>query len=256
MKRLSKVFLSLLLSALMLVSALPMMAFRTEAATTPSTVTVSQATSRLNDLANKFVGKYFTVNGNACVNELKHPPENDCTNCKLSLVVGASWVENLVGMGTLSAYNCPAQYWSSGNKGDVDGFSCFGFANFAHWYIFAQKNTDNLVSTLEFNGACNYSNVSKYARPGDVIQSSSLGHSMILVSYDSNGMTVLDCNWGKDTYGGCYVQKHYFNYSQFGTIAITGVQNYNRSSSATSSTSSSSDGIQNRLDEIVAELKT
>lgn len=231
MKRLCKVFLSLLLSALMLVSALPMMAFRAEAATNPSTVTVSQATSRLNDLANKFVGKYFTVSGNACASTSEH----QCSNCLLSSVVSASWVQNLTGMGSLDSSLFPAQYYTDGAKYGPNGWSCFSFANFAHWYVFAQKNTDNLVSTLEFNGACNYSNVSSYARPGDVIRSSSLGHSMILVSYDSNGMTVLDCNWGRNTYGGCYVQKHYLTYSEFGNIAITGVQNYDRTAGHTHS---------------------
>lgn len=144
--------------------------------------------------------------------------------------MSTSWCTSLVGMGTLDYSLCPAQYNYDGSKWSVDGYQCYGFANFAHWYIFAQKNTDNLVSTLERTGPMTYATL-KNARPGDVIRTNWLGgHSMVFISCTSSSFRVLDCNY-KDSATGqeaCKVKVHDVSYNSSYTVAITGVTNYNR----------------------------
>lgn len=203
-----------------------------QAATTPSTVTVAQAQARLNTLVSKFNGKYFTVNQKPCGYNLGgHPPDNDpCSNCLASNVVATSWCKNLVGMGSISASNFPRLYINSSTAWNPNGWSCYGFANFCHWYIFAQKNTDNLVSSLVASGGFNASTLSK-ARPGDTLWLSAAGHAVVYISHDNSGVTVLDCNWWhtSPSGGNCYVQKHVLSYSNIGgNVTITGVTNYNR----------------------------
>lgn len=233
MKRILSVVLAL---AVVLTS---FVAFNTtsQAATTPSTVTVAQAQARLNTLVSKFNGKYFTVNQKPCGYDLEAHPPTTCSNCQASKVVAQSWCKNLVGMGSISASNFPNMYYTSSIKSDYpDGYSCFGFANFAHWYIFAQKNTDNLVSSFVASGSFGSSTLNN-ARPGDAIwiynpSKPYWGHAAIYISHNSTGVTVLDCNWRSTapSKANCYVQKEVLTYSKIGysTVTITGVTNYNR----------------------------
>ena len=217
------------------------------ASTTPSTVTVAQAEARLNTLISKFKDKYFTVNGTYCTVG-SHSSEHD--NCLMSKVVATSWVKNLVGMGSLDPSLFPAQYNYDGSKWSVDGWQCYGFANFAHWYIFSQKNTDNLVSTLVTKGAMTYTTLKK-ALPGDVIRTDWLGgHSMVFVSCDSSGFTVLDCNYKDSATGNyaCQVKVHKVSYNSGYSVGITGVSNYDRSSKTIAVTGVSVSPTQVSLD--------
>ncbi len=201
------------------------------ASTNPATVTVAQAEERLEKLIELFEGKFFTVNQTYCV---IGSHSSDCDNCNMSKVVATNWCKNLVGMGTLDYSLFPAQYNYDGVKWSVNGWQCYGFANFAHWYIFAQKNTDNLVSTLETKGAMTHATMKK-ARPGDVIRTNWLGgHSMVFISCDSSGFTVLDCNY-KDAscQQACKVRVHKVSYNSSYQVAITGVENYDRNNTYT-----------------------
>ncbi len=213
--------------------------------TTPSTVNSTQATQRINQLISKFEGKFFTVNGSRCTTG-SHSSE--CSNCLMSSVVGTTWVKNLVGMGTLNYNLFPAQYDETGDKWSVNGWQCYGFANFAHWYIFAQKNTDNMVSTFIGKGSFTYNTLKSLgALPGDVLRTNWLGgHSMILISYDSAKVRVLDCNY-KDsatTNDACKVQVHdvYFSTVSGKSVGITGVENYDRTAVQTYTVSYNANG--------------
>ena len=151
----------------------------------------------------------------------------------MSSVIATSWCKNLVGMGTLNKNNMPTQYDYDGiDFVSGDGYQCFGFATFAHWYIFAQKNTDKVTATLVKTGSLTYDTL-KYARPGDVIRfytSWTDGHSAIFVSCDSSGFTVLDCNYKDNATGqyACEIKLHKLSYESSGRVAITGVKNYDR----------------------------
>ena len=196
--------------------------------TTPETVTVEEAEKRLNELIEKFEGKFFTVNGTYCAASGIHAVE--CSNCRMSNVIATEWVTELVGMGNLTASLCPTQYNFNGSQWSSDGWQCFGFANFAHWYIFAGKNTDKIVSTLELTGPLTYETISK-ALPGDVLRSNYYGgHSMVFISCDENGFTVIDSNYTSNSTGNaaCQVKVHTIKYNEKYSVAITGVQNYDR----------------------------
>ena len=213
--------------------------------TTPSIINSTQATQRINQLISKFEGKFFTVDGSRCTTG-SHSSE--CSNCLMSSVVGTTWVKNLVGMGTLNYNLFPAQYDETGDKWSVNGWQCYGFANFAHWYIFAQKNTDNMVSTFIGKGSFTYNTLKSLgALPGDVLRTNWLGgHSMVLISYDSSKVRVLDCNY-KDsatTNDACKVQVHdvYFSTVKGKSVGITGVENYDRTAVQTYTVSYNANG--------------
>ncbi len=200
--------------------------------TVPEVVTTEEAKAKLDEFAKKFEGKFFTVDGIYCTSSGVHA--TSCDNCLMSNVIAAKWVEDLVGMGTLNAGLCPTQYSYSGKQGSADGWQCFGFANFAHWYIFAGKNTDKVTSTLEATGPMNYATL-KNALPGDVIRSNYYGgHSMVFISCDEEGFTVLDSNHTANSDGksACIVKVHKVKYNSKYTVAITGVQNYDRGEKA------------------------
>ena len=193
-------------------------------ATIPETVTVEQAEAKLEEFIKKFEGKFFTADGTYCEAGKVHAVE--CDNCLMSNVIASEWVENLVGMGKLDVSLCPTQYSYSGKQGSADGWQCFGFANFAHWYIFAGKNTDKVTSTLEASGPMTYETI-KNALPGDVIRSNYYGgHSMVFISCDEEGFTVLDSNFSINY--ACQVKVHKMSYNSKYNVAITGTKNYNR----------------------------
>ena len=201
--------------------------------TSPETVTVEEAQARLSEFIEKFNGKFFTVDGNYCPVYGVHA--SSCSNCLMSNVIAAEWVENLVGMGKLDASLCPTQYSYKGAQGFSDGYQCFGFANFAHWYIFAQKNTDKVISTLEATGPLTYETI-KNALPGDVLRSNYYGgHSMIFISCDEEGFNVIDSNHtgNADGKSACIVKVHKVKYNPKYTVAITGVKNYERTKEKT-----------------------
>ena len=146
----------------------------------------------------------------------------------MSNVIETKWVEELVGMGKLDVSLCPTQYSYSGKQGSADGWQCFGFANFVHWYVFAQKNTDKVSSVLEKTGPMTYETL-KNALPGDVIRSNYYGgHSMVFISCDENGFTVVDSNFSIKY--ACQVKVHTMSYNSKYNVAITGTQNYDRKS--------------------------
>ncbi len=219
-----------LLTLLILAALFPFATFQVSAATTPATVTVAQAQQRLQTLVNTLNGVYFTVNRNACGTGLS---SHSCSNCLLSSIISASWLRNALLVPDNVNY-CPVQYDpADGLPFTPNGYSCYGFANYAHWYVFAQRGSDNLTSQHIATGLFSYSFLSTYAKPGDVLRSS--GHSMVLISFDQNGATVMDCNeyTREPNRYNCKVQVYYKTYSSYNrTVTLNGVANYDRGSGA------------------------
>lgn len=196
--------------------------------TYPGKVTVEEASEKLESFIEKFEGKFFTVSGSYCKASGVHATY--CSNCLMSNVIATGWVRELVGMGELSASLCPTQYSYNGKQGSADGYQCFGFANFAHWYIFAERNTDKVTSTLEFTGPMTFETIRK-ARPGDVIRSNYYGgHSMVFINCDEDGFNVIDSNHTANSDGksACIVKVHKVKYNSRYTVAVTGTANYDR----------------------------
>ncbi len=199
--------------------------FSVEAATTPETVSVSQVQTKIEKLKS-FSKKWFTSDETKC--ELTSSESNNgytwhqsCSNCNNGEVLAnntwvSNWIKSEYGVSSseLDRGNFPYQYFpkssnpSASHFQNGSGSSCYGFASFAQWYIFSTKSTDKVTPTLVVSGVeYNYENLSKYAKPGDIIRTSSSdgsssGHSMIFISCTSTGVTHIDCN---GTVSGCRV---------------------------------------------------
>ena len=164
---------------------------------------------------------YFTTTGAACGT---YESGHHCDKCLNTNVVASSWFRNL--FGSVSVNNFPEVYDSDGSCWSA-GWSCYGFANFAEWYIFKSSNSSSVNVNKIGSYSFNYSNMSRYAQPGDLISFDT--HYAIFISADSsNGIYVLDSNWAWSSYGQCRVSKHYIPYSSYYTATI------NRSTNAPS----------------------
>ena len=164
---------------------------------------------------------YFTTTGAACGT---YESGHMCDKCLNTYVVASSWFRNI--FGSVSVNNFPEVYDSNGSCYRA-GYSCYGFANFAEWYIFKSSNSSSVNVNKIGSYSFNYSNMSRYAQPGDLISFDT--HYAIFISADSsNGIYVLDSNWAWSSYGQCRVSKHYIPYSNYNTATI------NRSTNAPS----------------------
>ena len=166
------------------------------AATTPRSVNVNEAEEKIYELFNILGdGSYFTVNQKTCceVRESGH----GCSNCSLKTIIAQTWFKNK--FGTLSTDLFPKTYYSNTNSWEPSGRSCFAFATFAEWYIYASSNTDKVTTQCVGTFKYNYDGVSANIRVGDLIRlqetkGSTSGHSAIVISYNESGVKVLDCN--------------------------------------------------------------
>ncbi len=149
---------------------------------------------------------YFTVNRKACSSVRKS--SHGCTNCNVADIVQASWFKNLFGDVNVNYF--PTHDVNSSRRA-YHGKSCFGFACFAQWYLFADSADEDVigqrVATIKFNKA----NVQKYVLPGDVIRVN--GHSVVVYSVEEDGIVVVDSNWNTGNQLNCVVQKHLIKYT-------------------------------------------
>ena len=178
----------------------------------------NQVANRISELETTLCGKYFNINRNgACGSKCRG---HACSNCLTSNIVQQTWLKNE--FGNLSTNQFPTTPTSDVTLSRA-GYSCAGFAAFAEWYLYRNSTSDTVnvkkIGTYTFNSA----NVSSYAQVGDLIRleasGGGSGHSAIIVSWDSSGITVIDSNWS-GTYN-CLVQKHKIYYSAYGLITIS-----------------------------------
>ncbi len=158
-------------------------------------VTESTVIQRLNTLRG-LDGKFFTVNGEACVTPREKG--HSCSNCNSYSVVTRTdsvfrQTSRLTKWPTGSAYatSHARNYKEAPVKGWLKGYSCCGFANFAGWYLFADTSSST-VSYYRYLD-CTYNDLSEYAKPGDILRTN--GHSMVYVGYQNGKIQVLDCNF-------------------------------------------------------------
>ena len=225
-----KKIISVILVCLVVLTIVPYQAF---AYTTPKDVYIEDAQQRLEILADALSGKFFTVNQASCGKGLSG---HGCDNCRMDYVCKSGWLEEL-GLIVPDSTSCvTSQYYPNETKGNPNGWSCYGFANYAHWFVFSQQSSDYLTATLVGTGTLNYKTLKELgACPGDVIRTkysgsnAKSGHSFVLISYDESGMTILDCNAypSAPNRANCYVLKRRMAYDGK-EIAITGVANYTR----------------------------
>ena len=182
-------------------------------------------TEKINQLVTLLEGKYFTVTGKACTCS-----DAACSNCSVTNVIACNWFEELFGY-TLNKEQLPEQHrplYAGGSWGSKGGYSCYGFANFAFWYIFAETS----LSVSQYECAITdvyftYDSVTNYAKPGDILRyegADGRKHSMIYISCTQDKIKVLDCNfWGSDL-----VELHEFEWGTRGKckLSITRASNY------------------------------
>ncbi|MBP3567952.1 MAG: Ig-like domain-containing protein [Lachnospiraceae bacterium] len=98
----------------------------------------------------------------------------------------------------ISADNFP-KHWGQKAEGN-HGYSCHGFACFAQWYLYKEKNTDKIISKGRVaTGTYTKEFLQNNLQVGDVIRVKIYGdvyHSMIFHSFTDCGIKVLDCNFG------------------------------------------------------------
>ena len=141
---------------------------------------------------------YFTTTAEAVAN----PSADECYN---EYVVNMEWFKAVFFKDVsedeyIDADNFP-KHWGQKTEGN-HGYSCHGFACFAQWYLYKEKNTDKIISKGRVaEGTYTEEFLRENLQVGDVIRVKMNGgaeyHSMIFHSFTDKGIKVLDCNFGK-----------------------------------------------------------
>ena len=218
MKKLSRV-LCMILAVIMIIGIMPKV--EAQAATTPAKVTEEQVKQRM-EVFKKMVddGAYFTYDGTPCAYASGH----GCNDCSTDRLIKSDHIKNYLGLLPESIYRLPNKYGRS-------CMSCKAFVLIAHWYLYAQKSTDdvavNIVNGLnevKFSSSNMLdSNGNPKFRIGDILESDSQNHSLIISDYyKENGKIVgfytIDCNWNGKNVGNCKVQERKYTFSGFSNV--------------------------------------
>ena len=178
--------------------------------------------AKMDDLWESLGGNnsFFTTDRTSCTGNawVSH---GKCNKCRLGDIVKQDWFKQFiqdyfcVADTNLSCSQFPKTYTTAGGGdwfGGENTWSCAGFAIFAEWFIFAQKDTDTVTTAFVGIYEMNYENLKKYARPGDLLRFSK-GHSAILYEVRDTEIVVLDSNYtGK---GNCAILKHVIEYDHW-----------------------------------------
>lgn len=170
-------------------------------------ITVQEKMDQLLDKLGVTSGKtvYFTKTQDACTTNRELHVK--CSKCSMGQIAQEKWFKNLFGDVSVSLF---PSHDVDATRRDYSGQSCFGFACFAQWYLYADSSAENLVgkrvATIKFNKDEIINNV----KPGDVLRiASEVSHSALVYSVDENGVTVIDSNWNMGGQLNCVVQKHF-----------------------------------------------
>lgn len=181
--------------------------------TLPVEISEKRVLRRIDNLDKLLGGKYFTVNQKSCGSEANH----GCSNCGMVDVVETKWFDKTVGFKPIDWNYYPNHYYL-GHK-YYWGMSCCGFATYAGWYIYAQKETDNVVYNKKGTYFFNEKNAEKYCKPGDIVRLDGR-HSAVYVSCNEEGIEVLDCNWRTDGTN-CEVRRHIIEYDNYSLMCVS-----------------------------------
>ena len=208
-----------------------------QAATTPAKVTEEQVKQRM-ETVKKMTGSYFTVNGKACGYESGH----GCENCDTRYLIGRdSSIRKHLDL-------LPNTYTLLPETRETypSCMSCRAFVAIVHWYLYAQKTSDNIEVSV-VNGLnrvrLNSSNMldskgNPIFRVGDIIETPYSGscHSLIVMDYLKNssgqvyGFKTIDCNNNGRNVGNCKVQQASYSfdsfYSNWGVATVCRATNY------------------------------
>ena len=159
---------------------------------------------KLEELVTKLDGKYFTVNKKACTSPSAY-------NCGVMNIIKQSWLrDSFLGKGSVSTSQFPKLTVDASGKAQ-SGYSCFGFANFALWYLYSDGIKDNVTAHTVATGTYNKQFLQENVKAGDAlrIMGTNGAHTVVVYSVDETGLTVLDSNFYLD----CKVKKHLIKYN-------------------------------------------
>lgn len=186
--------LSAIITLCMVVTLIPCFTGNVNAASAAA-IDKTTALSRVTQLQ-QLSGYYFTNNGQRCPNTNDvHHSNSYCTNCNpKAVMLNNSNVKSLIkkykGYNIDSSFNFSNLPWSA-----TCSDSCFGFANFAMWYVFSNNKTDKVSYSTYKTATFNSRNMHGIAKPGDVIRLND-SHSAMVISTTSTGVRVIQSNWG------------------------------------------------------------
>ena len=215
---------SLLLVVMMVMTVCPVTALAANQITT-TTATVEKHFNQLKKMATD--GKFFTTGDGSKPCHLNS--HGSCWNtsgktyCSVADVCQQRWLLNYVDYNVANANLLPGQFFPNGSAGGNSGNSCYGFANYAMWYIFSATSSSDMYKELSAKSTFTKDNITKLVQSGKlkkgyIIRSKDpnysemdAGHSIVFDKIDSggNGIYVLDCNWNHNTVGNSKIQYHY-----------------------------------------------
>lgn len=191
----------------------------TSIAKLPSVVTEEEMEQRMYELYDLLgEGSFFNCARNDACGE--KTTGHKCDACSLTLIMRNNW---FIGkFGRLTTDQFPSTYYSSGRRYGPMGYSCYGFASFAEWYISSLSKDDYVRSRYVGLFTYDYEGVHSNICVGDLIRMDDK-HSAIVISYDKTGVKVLDNNKKGDT--NCQVYIHTIPYDEYEKITVNRVMN-------------------------------
>ncbi len=172
-------------------------------ASTPQKVHETYIVDRLQNMTTLLKGRYFTTTGKSCTTS--YISGHGCSLCSFFNVCNNNtYIRANFSILPIDAHSIDMIHCRPNWKYVVqDCRSCAAFVNFAGWYLFAQKSTDNVEYYRFYDGYYDYDTM-KHARPGDIIAASN--HSGIAVQVYDYGIKKFDCNNTPKKYKNCYMQ--------------------------------------------------
>lgn len=243
MKKIFKKLLCSLLAVLMIVSIAPVQAYASTPAKVDDAILEERVALLRNFVKNNSYGyKYFTTTGQSCDNaDSGHPSDFNCSKCETTNLIKATWIKNELGIMPNSTSLLPSPlYKYSGGTGSFwpKAWSCIGFTMIAHWFLYAQSNSDEVESThirtidLTKSVSTIRAELDKYAKPGDMLifrnssSANTYSHGAIYLGNNSSGILVLDSNKGGSSGPTCKMQEYTLPYTWYKCVDISRAKNY------------------------------
>ena len=137
---------------------------------------------------------FFTKNQKSCNPKWVGSHGQDCNNCSVTNIMNDKngWFQKEFGV--VDPDNLPNHTSVKNTRGEK-GYSCFGFANFAMWYVFQTSDSPDVrAEQVAPEGKFGKEYVIKYnVQPGDILRLD-YSHSVVVYAVKENYIEVIDCN--------------------------------------------------------------
>lgn len=149
---------------------------------------------------------YFTIKQEACAKERTSP--HGCPKCDVYNIMTYKdgWFQREFGV--IDYEYLPDHTYQKGTR-STGGQSCFGWANFAMWYVFQTTDSPDVRAEQVNSGYFNKKFIQSNVKPGDILRLD-YGHSVLVYAINENNIEVIDSNYGNMPH--CVVQKRVMPY--------------------------------------------